>query len=162
MTFKLTVAALAASLCLTGPLWAGDAHGPIVVEDSYARSSSPSAKSGAAFMMLKNTGTEADRLVAARTDAAKRTELHTHMEDANGVMKMMHVTEGFEVPAGGALMLERGGKHVMLMGLTGALEQGETVTLTLTFEQAGDVTVEVPVDLTRKAGGHEHSGHSGH
>ena len=127
----------------------------IMVHDAYARASGKSAKSGAAFMMLENTSTTDDRLIDARSDAAKRVELHTHKENADGVMQMIHVEEGFALPAGGSHALKRGGDHVMLMGLNGPLNQGDTVTLTLVFEQAGEMTIEVPVDNKRK-GGHGH------
>ncbi|MGV6848675.1 MAG: copper chaperone PCu(A)C [Marinibacterium sp.] len=139
--------ALAAAL-LAGPAFAGDA---ISIDDAYARSASKVAKSGAIFMTIHNAGDADDRVIAARTDAAKKAELHTHIGDANGVMRMVEVEDGFAVPAGGDHQLARGGDHVMLMGLTRPLTQGDTVTLTLTFEQAGDVTVEVPVDNDRKA-----------
>ncbi len=101
-------------------------------------------------MMIHNSGDEADRLIAVSSDAAARTELHTHLQGENGVMRMVHVEEGFELPANGEIAMVRGGKHVMLMGLTGPMEQGETVTITLTFEKAGDVVVDVPVDLERQ------------
>ena len=48
------------------------------------------------------------------------------------------------------LMLQRGGKHVMMMGLTETFDQDKVIEITLTFEKAGDVVVEVPVDLKRK------------
>lgn len=155
MSLKSLAAAAALSL-LALPTFGGEAK--IMVMDPYARASTPNSKSGAIFLELMNQGA-ADRLIGARTSAAKRTELHTHEEDANGVMKMVHIEEGFEVPAGETVMLKRGGKHVMLMGLTGPLEQGATVPLTLIFENAGEVEVEVPVDLKRKPA---HGGHSGH
>ncbi len=156
MSFKSLAAALALSV-FTLPALAGEAK--IKVMDPYARASTPSSTSGAIFFEVMNHGA-ADRLIAASTPAANMTMLHTHEEDANGVMKMLHVEEGFEVPANGTLTLERGGNHVMLMGLTGSLEQGDTVPLTLIFEQAGEVTVEVPVDLNRKPGAH--GGHGDH
>ena len=88
------------------------------------------------------------------TDAATRAELHTHIEDANGVMRMVEVEDGIPVPAGGSAMLERGGDHVMLMGLTGPLEHGDTVTLMLRFESGEELTVAVPVDLNRTPRNH--------
>ncbi|ETA50969.2 copper chaperone PCu(A)C [Ponticoccus alexandrii] len=129
----------------------------IVVKDAYARSSN--AMAGAAFMAIENTGPEDDRLIGAASDAAQRVELHTHRDMGGGVMKMLHVEEGFALPAGETHMLMRGGDHVMLMGLNGAMEQGDTVTVTLTFEKAGEQVVEIPVDLERKP---DHSGHGGH
>ena len=129
----------------------------IVVEDAYARASTPTAKSGAAFMVLMNTSDQDDRLVAAKSDVAARVELHTHREIADGVMKMMEVEEGFAIPAGGSHMLARGGDHVMFMGLNEPFADGDTVAVTLVFEHAGEVSVEIPVDLNRKpthGGGH--------
>ena len=131
----------------------------IVVTDSYARVAGPSAKSGAIFMVIENPGVSDDRLVAAKTDVAKRVELHTHKMTADGVMQMIEVPEGFAVPAGGSHALARGGDHIMLMGLTDRLDDGDTVALTLTFEQAGDIAIEVPVDLNRKP---EHGAGHGH
>ena len=125
----------------------------IVITDAYARSSGPSAKSGAVFMQIENTDQAADRLIAASTPAARRAELHTHIENADGVMQMREVEGGFIIPAGDQHLLARGGDHVRLMGLTGPLDHGATMELTLTFEQAGDVTITVPVDLMRKAHG---------
>ena len=157
MSFKSMAAAAALSL-LALPAFAGEAK--LKIMDPYARASTTSSKSGAIFFELMNHGS-ADRLIAVRSDVANKTELHTHEEDANGVMKMIHVEEGFDVPAGETLMLKRGGKHVMLLGLEGPLEQGDPVPLTLVFENAGEVTVEVPVDLERKPkhGGHGHGSH---
>lgn len=65
-------------------------------------------------------------------------------------MKMMHVEEGFAIPAGETYMLKRGGDHVMFMGLTEDMLQGGSVSVTLTFEQAGDIVIDVPVDLERQ------------
>ncbi|TDE39545.1 copper chaperone PCu(A)C [Antarcticimicrobium sediminis] len=146
MSFKSTLFAAAAALSFALPAFAGD----IMVQDPYVRTSTMMSKSGAAFMTLMNHGSEDDRLVSASSDVAQRVELHTHKEDANGVMQMLEVKEGFPVPAGGMHALARGGDHVMFMGLNRQLAQGDIVTLTLTFEKAGDMTVEVPVDLDRK------------
>lgn len=124
----------------------------ITVTDAYARSAGKMAKTGAAFMVIENHGAEADRLIAAASDSAGKVELHTHQIDANGVAQMMEVKEGFEIPAGGHHALARGGDHIMLMGLAQPLAQGDTVHLTLTFEKAGAVAIDVPVDLERQDG----------
>jgi len=131
----------------------------IEIEDPYARTASDMAKSGAAFMVIRNSGTTDDRLVAARTDVAARVELHTHTENESGLMMMIEVEEGFPVPAGGAAMLARGGDHVMLMGLTEPLAQGDSFPVTLVFEKAGEVTLDVTIDRDRKP---MHGGGMGH
>ena len=137
-------------LAAAAALFATSAMAEITIEDPYFRTASPMAKSGAAFMTIHNSGAEDDRLIAAASDAAMRIELHTHKDLGDGVMQMMEVEDGFAIPASGSHALARGGDHVMFMGLTGQPAQGETVTLTLTFEQAGDITLDIPVDLTRQ------------
>lgn len=159
MNYKsLLAAASVAILSFTAaPLaWAGD----ITVKDAYVRVSGAMAKSGAAFMTIENAGAE-DRLIAASSDLSEKVELHTHMQDAAGVMKMVHVEEGFVIPAGGSHALDRGADHVMFLGLKSVPAQGDKIMLTLTFEKAGDVVIEVPVDNERAAGGMDH-GKMGH
>ncbi len=145
---RLTPLALVAALFALPAL----ADGTLIVSDAYARSTGPQAISGAAFLMLENTGTVDDRLIAIRTEAAKRAEIHAHLMDANGVIRMVQVEDGIALPAGAKHVLERGGDHIMLMGLTVPLEQGMTIPVTLIFETAGEVAVEIPVDLARKPG----------
>ena len=132
----------------------------IMIEESYARSSSPTAKTGAAFMLIANHSAQDDRLIAVTSDAAQRVELHTHLSDSEGVMRMVEIEDGIVVPAGGTAVLKRGHDHVMFMGLTEPFENGEMVPVTLTFEIAGDIEVMIPVDSDRKADGH--GGHAGH
>ncbi len=120
----------------------------INIEHQYIRVSSHMAKSGAAFMHIMNIGDEDDKLIAVVTDIANMPELHTHiMKD--GIAKMREVEGGFEIPAGGMTLLERGAMHIMLMGLTRSLAQGDTVIMTLVFEKAGEITIDIPVDNER-------------
>ncbi|MDD8023597.1 MAG: copper chaperone PCu(A)C [Paracoccaceae bacterium] len=145
--FKMILAATAVAFAL--PAAAGD----IVITDPYARVSTTMSKSGAAFMVIENHGMQADRLVSVSSDVADRTELHTHISDGNGVMQMVEVPEGFEIPMHGSHALQRGGDHVMFLGLKQAVADGDVLHLVLHFEQAGDVPVDVPVDLKRDGQG---------
>ena len=151
---------LAAALGLAA-MSSAAADSPIAIEDAYARAAGMNAVAGAAFMTIVNTGTEDDRLIAVTSDAAQRVELHTHVIDVNGVARMVEIEDGFAVPAGGSHRLERGGDHVMFMGLTAPFVEGETVTVTFTFERAGDLTVDIPVDLSRQPMGHGGHGTGG-
>ncbi|OUS20412.1 copper-binding protein [Rhodobacterales bacterium 59_46_T64] len=149
MSFKPSVFAGAVALSLSVfalPAWADG----IMVKDPYARASASMSTSGAAFMMIENVTGADDQLTDVRSEAAERTELHTHEEDENGVMRMLHVEAGFAVPAGETLKMQRGGHHVMFLGLKQPMVQGKIIPVTLVFENAGEVTVEVPVDLERK------------
>jgi len=153
---------LLAATALTLAAFPAFAEG-IMISDAYARTSGAMAKSGAAFMVIENHAASDDRLISASSDVAQKVELHTHKAGADGVMQMVEVPEGFAVPAHGSHALARGGDHVMFLGLTRPLAQGDVVAVTLTFEKAGVVEVEIPVDLQRQGAmgdmpmqGHKH------
>lgn len=147
---SLKTLACAAAITLALPAWA-DATG-IMIQDAYARASMKMSRTGAAFMTIMNHTDQNDRLIEARSDIADRVELHTHVTTGDGVMKMQEVEDGLPIPAGGMHALARGGDHVMFLGLRKPLEQGDRIPLTLVFEKAGEVQIEVPVDLNRKPG----------
>ena len=144
------------------------AHDGVHIENQYARSMGGIGSSGAIFMEIANHADVDDRLVGVASDVAEKVELHTHKEGADGVMQMLHVPEGFPIAAQQAHALKRGGDHVMLMGLKQALKDGDIIHLTLTFEHAGVVELDVAVDNARKdgmahdmgaAGAEAHTGH---
>lgn len=96
----------------------------------------------AAYMVLENPTEQDERLVAVASDVTDTVEIHeTTIE--NDVMRMRPI-DGVDIPAGGSATLEPGGKHIMLINVP-ALEAGQTVTLTLTFESGLTQTVEAPV-----------------
>ncbi|NMM43546.1 copper chaperone PCu(A)C [Rhodospirillaceae bacterium KN72] len=153
-SFTTLFAAVAAliSLAAVNPAAAHD-H-TIMIDAPFARASaSPMAKAGGAFMTITNNGDMDDVLIDARGDAAARIELHTHvMKD--GAMTMMRVEDGIPVPAGETVMLQPGGYHVMFMGLKAPLVEGETVHITLVFDKAGEIAVDIPVlDVGAMGGG---------
>jgi periplasmic copper chaperone A len=96
-----------------------------------------------AFMLIKNTTAQDDMLLSASSEVAAEVQIHqTTM--SGGVMSMAEVF-GIEIPAGGQAELKPGGYHVMLIGLKEELKTGQTVTLRLVFENAGEVAVEAEV-----------------
>jgi len=120
-----------------------------VVEAPFVRSSLPASTTAAAFMVLRNQTGRDDVLVGARADIAGQVALHSHSEDANGVMRMGEIAGGVPIADGAAHRLSRGGDHLMFTGLTAPLVQGQMVPVTLVFEVAGEIEITVPVDLTR-------------
>jgi periplasmic copper chaperone A len=154
----LTVGALSALLIV--PL--ARAESGIAVIAPYARVMGATAKSGAIFLTLENHGEADDRLIAVATDAAENATLHSNLEDASGMMQMVAIEGGIVLPARGMHALARGGDHIMLTGLTRPLADGDTFTLTLTFEAAGEVVVQVPVDNGRAPEAHDMEGMEDH
>lgn len=133
----------------------------MMVHDSYARSSTAESTSGAAFMMVMNHSGDDDRLIGASSDVADKIELHQHAEDANGVMRMGEIEGGVTIASDEAHEFKRGGDHLMLFGLKQPLVQGDIIKVTLEFEKAGPVEIDVLVDQDRKPG-HGTMDHSGH
>jgi len=145
MKTQLLAATVAALFAL--PALASDS---IRITDPFARSAHGMAQSGAAFMTIENHGDTDRRLIAARSDAAARVELHTHVEDDEGVMRMIEV-EDFLIPAHGAHALERGGDHIMFLGIEQSFDHGAEVSVTLVFDDGAEMELTVPVDLERGA-----------
>ncbi|QDL92471.1 copper chaperone PCu(A)C [Paroceanicella profunda] len=139
MTHSFVRGALAALVALAALPALADG---LAVEGAYAVRSNP--MSGAAYMTLRNAGPGDDRLLSLDSPAAQRTELHSN-EITDGVARMRPMPEGLPLPAGGTAVLERGGLHVMFMGLTAPLEDGEIVPLTLHFESGRTITVALRV-----------------
>ena len=161
---------LAALLACALPSFAHDYRaGELTIDHPWARELPPNAPAGAAYFTLKNQGATADRLIGASTPRAQKSELHTHVHQ-DGLMKMQRIA-AVEVPAKGEVAFQPGGNHVMLFGLSQPPKAGEEFPLTLEFEKAGKVEVQVQVESADGHGmdhgmGHQmpmdHSSHQGH
>jgi copper(I)-binding protein len=113
------------------------------IERAWARATAPGVPVAAVYFTIRNPGPRADQVVTLRSPAGERAEIHeTKMSD--GIMRMRQITDA-TVPAGGGLVLEPGGTHVMLIGLRTPLVPGATVPLVLTFRHAGEVQVRAVV-----------------
>jgi copper(I)-binding protein len=119
----------------------------IVVSDVWSRTTPEGSEdTGIAYMVIANEGTTLDRLIAAKTPRAAAVELHQHVEDANGMMRMKMVDGGsIDIPVGESVLLEPGGLHVMLIELDSPLEADTSFPLTLKFESGLELTTEVQV-----------------
>ena len=114
--------------------------GELVVNDIWARPGLADGNS-AVFFVISNPGAE-DFLLLVSSDVAGAVELHkTIMEDGN--MKMV---QQMNVPVPiGETIFKPGDLHVMLIGLKNDLNPGDTFTVTLNFENAGEKTLDVVV-----------------
>jgi len=122
---------------------------PIMVKQPWARASI--GKNGAAYVTVINHGKSADNLIGVEAKVAKRVELHTHKNDG-GIMRMRHI-KSIPVPAQDSVTLKPGGHHIMMLGLTQKLKMGAEFPLTLVFEKAGKVTVQVKIKHAGALGG---------
>ena len=128
----------------------------------WSKAMPPVSKVGATYLVIENDGQVADRLLGGSTDLAASVEVHS-MAHENGVMIMKHLEEGLELPAGSRVELAPGGYHIMLIGLTRPMVEGEGYVLILEFERAGKVELAVPIRPIDSAAGmskghHKHGG----
>ena len=132
--------------------------GDITVSGAFTRAMLPNAQVGAGYLAIDNAGAEADRLVGASSDVTPTVELH-NMTTENGMMKMSEVEGGIEIPAGGGVTFAPGGLHVMFIGPNQSFNEGECVEVTLRFESAGELPVQLVVG---PVGADAAPGHEGH
>jgi len=127
--------------------------GSLTVTNPHARATVAGMKTSGAWFGIQNDGSEADRLVSAKAEIAGNTELHDMTMDGD-IMRMFQV-DGIDIPAGQTVTLGQGNKlHVMLLDLKQPLAAGERFPLTIQFEKAGSVTVDVVVQEMKSKGGH--------
>ncbi|MEL7048701.1 MAG: copper chaperone PCu(A)C [Pseudomonadota bacterium] len=150
--------------------------GSIKIDHPWTRVTPPGVKVGAGYMTIENTGDTADKLIGGSFSLAKKLEMHT-TEVTDGIARMREISGGLEIAPGATVTFQPGGKHLMFMGLSAALEDGKKIDGTLEFEKAGTVTVKFAVEpLSAKSGkavdhsahghgaakGDGHSSHGGH
>jgi copper(I)-binding protein len=114
----------------------------VTARDAWARASAGKQANGAAYLTLTG-GAETDALVAVSTPVAATAELHESSTEG-GVMRMRAVPS-LRIPAGQTVSLAPGGYHIMLFDLKQPLKAGDTFPVTLTFERAAPVTLNVQV-----------------
>jgi periplasmic copper chaperone A len=118
--------------------------GSIHISQPWARATPKGASSAAAYMTITNNGTTPDRVSCVSSDASAQCQIHSMTMD-NGVMQMRPVEGGLEIKPGETVTLKPGGFHAMLESLKHPLEQGNTVKVTLKFDNAGTVDVDAPI-----------------
>lgn len=86
-----------------------------------------------------------DRILSAKSPDAKLAVFH----DVTDLI-------GAPIPANGSASLSLDGAHIMLMGVSGDLMDGRLIPLTITFQNAGEVTTKAK--LSAAGGGMDMSG----
>lgn len=137
------------------PVLAEQAVGDLVLSDASARATLPGAPVGAGYLSIRNTGTTPDRLVSAASPLSGAVQIH-QMRMEGDMMKMEELEGGLAILPGETVMLAPGGLHLMFLGLTGPFSEGASVPVTLRFERAGAVEVELPVAPIAHGAGHAH------
>lgn len=118
--------------------------GDLEISGAFSRATLPNAPVAGGFLTIRNTGAADDRLIAAAADIAGEMQLHEMAMDGD-VMRMRELPDGIPLPGSKTVVLRPGGLHVMFMDLKQPLVEGTSVPVSLTFEKAGTVTIEMSV-----------------
>jgi periplasmic copper chaperone A len=117
--------------------------GKLVISQPWSRPTPPVATSGVVYLSIANRGPKADRLLTVSTPVARSAEIHESR--SVGAMVEMRQLAAVDCPPNATVKIEPGGLHIMLMGLSRPLAAGADFPLTLRFQEAGALTVQVHV-----------------
>jgi len=122
------------------------------VESAWVRAAPPSAMMLAGYMTVRNDGKTPVVFKSAQSDVFGMVELH-RTTIVNGVSTMRAAGEQ-SIPAGGALRIEQGGLHLMLMQPRRELKVGDRVRFQLHFADGTALDVVAPVRAEAPAATH--------
>ena len=125
--------------------------GGITVSGAYIRATVKGAQVAGAYLSVANSGTEADSLTGASSEAASSITLHQMHMNGN-VMEMTAVEGGLEVPPGGSVALDPMGYHLMMTGMEQQFVEGACVAMVLHFAKAGDIPVQLNIGKINQDG----------
>jgi hypothetical protein len=115
----------------------------VEVESPWARASAGQTAAGVVYIRLSNRAAEPDRLASLSTPVAEKASVHETKRE--GDMVSMRPVASLALPANETVALEPGGLHIMLMRLRAPLVEGEVFPMTLGFEKAPSVSIQVEV-----------------
>ena len=124
--------------------------GDLTIEHAWSRATIGADRPGVFYVEITNNGSTADARIGIATPAAGMPMLHETVV-TDGIASMPHAMS-ILVPAGQTVEMAPGGYHGMLMGLTATLAEGDIFPVTLTFQNAGEVVVNVEVLSLRAEG----------
>jgi periplasmic copper chaperone A len=120
--------------------------GDLTLEQFFTRATPAGAKAAGGFLTITNNGKTDDRLVSVSSLMATRTEIH-EMAVKDTIMTMRPKEDGILLPAGQTVSLKPGGLHIMFMQIKEPFKKDMIIPVTLTFEKAGSIDIEMPVIL---------------
>ncbi|MFN8631277.1 MAG: copper chaperone PCu(A)C [Chloroflexota bacterium] len=147
----------------------------ITVTGAWVRNSTAMTGALGGYMVIKNNSATPDTLLSASSPIAKTVQLHetkmvegsampsasgmggmggmsaepsmamgSAMPSGGGMMTMVEI-KSLDIPANGTVEFKPGSYHIMFMDLVSTPAAGSTIDLTLTFKNAGAITVKAEV-----------------
>lgn len=115
----------------------------------------PGMGMAAGYFEISNPGRSPLRLRSVSSAVFSSVEMHETLSE-NGLSQMREMKEA-EVPPGGSLRFEPGGKHLMLMGGPGSPVAEEAYTMTLDIVDANGSTQRVEARFKVEHAGNTHA-----
>jgi copper(I)-binding protein len=121
--------------------------GVVTVTDSWAPTTPPHAPTAVIYLTIDNGSGTDDQILDVASSRCGTVELHATTIDENRIMRMRLATPDLlEIPSGETLEMLPGGLHVMCIDPPTPFEEGETLDVTVTMEEAGTLQVTTPVE----------------
>lgn len=136
-------------------------HGKVRIDHPWSRPTPPGTPMGVGYLVIVNNSKKDITLIAAETPRAGHVSIHESLMK-DGVMRMQPVKGGLKIPAGDMVELKPHGYHLMLEQLKEPLKAGERVPLSLNFDGAETMKVELLVEPLDKDMSEQSMDHSGH
>lgn len=133
-------------------------QGDVTVTHPWSRPTPPGVSMGVGYMAISNNGESAITLVGVSTPKAESVTIHESVS-SEGMMSMRPLPDGLKIPAGETVLLEPHGYHLMLEGLEGAVARDEKIPMTLDFDNADSMEIELhtmPMDDAKGSQEMEH------
>ena len=130
------------------------AENALEASDGWMRAMPPGQPTAAAYVSLSNPSDAPVALVAASATFAGTVEFHESLQE-DGMWRMRRL-EGIVIPAGGSVILEPGGKHLMLFGVSAPTREGDQLTITLELDNGTSLPVAIQVQAPGAAHRHHH------
>jgi copper(I)-binding protein len=117
--------------------------GDLTIAAAWAHATTPGATTGTAYFSIENRSRQLETLLrVSSTVADEMTFQRTSQRD--GVSRTDPVWS-VDIPPGRTVKFEPNGRHVILSGLKQPLAARTQISVTLHFQHAGDVTVQLEV-----------------
>lgn len=133
-------------------------QGDVTVTHPWSRPTPPGVNVGVGYMAISNNGDSSIKLVDLTSPKAENVTIHQSRMN-EGMMSMRPLPDGLIIPAGETVLLEPHGYHLMLEGLEGAIARDERIPMTLDFDNAESMEIELrtmPMDEVKDSPDMEH------
>jgi copper(I)-binding protein len=112
------------------------------INEAWMRPTAQGAN-GAAYFVIHNRSSEADKITSVSSDVAEAAEIHESR--MNGDVMEMNQLQSVSLAANEEVTFAPGGLHIMLVNVNEELQAGDMIGITLHFKNSEDIVIRVPV-----------------